>query len=318
MLRHTRDAHCPDTPAATRAAVGRVSVVMPTYNRSAYLRRVIDSYLRQPAVCRVIVVDDGSPEDYREGIRYAVEQAAHYGVDVIYLRHATRQGAPAARNTALEHITGEAVLFTDDDVLIAPDFIEIAIERLEALQADIVGGRMIPASEFSEIDTALRSDPEGGSGGRVFNYLAVTADYTTDTGRDVEIPFVHTVSVWRRWMLDNGVRFDSSYGGNGYREESAAQLRAREIGARVYHCPRLVFWHVRSVRTGGQHRGSRLWWYGWALRNNWRFLQKHYAFLQRTFHLRAPMWVSFAALAVRLTSTFVPTSAKRLVKRLVR
>lgn len=318
MAQYTREACSPDFPTVKRTAISRVSVVIPTYNRSAYLRRVIGSYLQQPAVCQVIVVDDGSPEDYSEGIKYAEEQAAHRGVDVVYFRHATRQGAPAARNTALAHVTGEAVLFTDDDVLIAPDFIEIAIERLEALQADIVGGRMIPASEFSEINTALRFSPDGGSRGRVFNYLAITADYTTDTGQDVELPFVHTVSVWRRWVLDNGVWFDSSYGGNGYREESAAQLLARGIGARIYHCPRMVFWHVRSVRTGGQHRGSRLWWYVWALRNNWRFLQKHYAFLQHTFHLRAPMWVSFVALAVRLTSTFVPSSLKNLIKRLVR
>lgn len=318
LLHHTPGARGVEFYRVKHIAIGRVSVVIPTYNRSAYLRRVIGSYFQQPAVHQVVVVDDGSLEDYAASIRYARELAVQCGAEVVYLRHPRRQGAPTARNTALEHVTGEAVLFTDDDVLIAPDFIEIALERLEALPADIVGGRMILASEFSEVNTDLRASPEGRVQAKVFNYLALTADYTADTGQDVELPFVHTVSVWRRWVLDHGVRFDSSYGGNGYREESAAQLLARRLGARICHCPRMVFWHVRSIRTGGQHRGSKLWWYLWSLRNNWRFLRNHYAFLQHTFHLRAPWWVSFVALAVRLTSIFVPHSFKNWVKRLAR
>ena len=44
-----------------------ISIVIPTYNRSAILKYVVDSVLAQTVrVARVIVVDDGSTDDTAE------------------------------------------------------------------------------------------------------------------------------------------------------------------------------------------------------------------------------------------------------------
>jgi glycosyltransferase involved in cell wall biosynthesis len=40
-----------------------VTIVIPTFNRSAMLRRCIESALAQTLACEVIVVDHGSKDD---------------------------------------------------------------------------------------------------------------------------------------------------------------------------------------------------------------------------------------------------------------
>lgn len=89
--------------------VGRVTVVIPTYNRAALLPRAIDSVLRQTAadLCETVVVDDGSTDDTPQVI-------AAYGDRVRYLRQDNR-GAGAARNAGIRAATTEFVAFLDSD-----------------------------------------------------------------------------------------------------------------------------------------------------------------------------------------------------------
>ncbi len=294
-----------------------VSVIIPTYNRSAYLERVIRSYVHQKAVKQIIIVNDGSTEDYTTCINSARQMADEQGVELLYLCHATRRGCPAARNSAIVQIrNSEIVLIADDDVFIAPDFVQIGLDCLKNLNADIVGGRMIDATEFADINSDQREGLRV-SKDKVFNYWALIADYRLDPGEPIELPFVHTVSMWKRWIFDDGLRFDPNYQGNNYREDSAAHIGARKIGAKIFYCPQMVFWHVRSLRKGGVYQGSKLWWYYWALRNNVKFLNDHYRFIRSNFQPTIPGWLSFLALAIRLTSTFLPSNLKSIMKRMI-
>lgn len=98
-----------------------VSVVIPTYNRSAILARTLESLAAQePDSPRfeVHVADDGSEED----IRSVVESAA--GLDVHYhRRERDRFGAGQARNLAAAAAKGDIVVFLDSDCIVGPDFI---------------------------------------------------------------------------------------------------------------------------------------------------------------------------------------------------
>jgi glycosyltransferase involved in cell wall biosynthesis len=91
----------------------RVSVIIPTYNRSQLLRTAIDSVLTQtyPAI-ETIVVDDGSTDDTDSVM-------AQYAGRVTYIKQAN-QGVEAARNRGIRAASGEYLSFLDDDDLFMP------------------------------------------------------------------------------------------------------------------------------------------------------------------------------------------------------
>src|SRR5918994_358407 len=93
----------------------QVSVVLPTRDRSAMLRKSLRSALDQEGVVlEVIVVDDGSVDDTtRELDRIEDER-------LTVIHHQTAKGLAAARNAAIARANGEWVAFLDDDDFWAP------------------------------------------------------------------------------------------------------------------------------------------------------------------------------------------------------
>ena len=100
-----------------------VSIVIPCYNQSAFLRTALDAAVNQtlPAL-EIIVVDDGSSEDVASVV-------AEYP-SVRYLRVANR-GLPGARNAGLMNARGHAFLPLDADDWIEPTFLEKTLPLLE-------------------------------------------------------------------------------------------------------------------------------------------------------------------------------------------
>jgi glycosyltransferase involved in cell wall biosynthesis len=97
---------------------GRVTVIIPTYNRAAVLRRAVDSVRAQTAAdcCDVLIVDDGSTDG-------TARVLAELGPGVQVVRQANAGGA-AARNTGIRASRGEFVAFLDSDDYWLPDKIE--------------------------------------------------------------------------------------------------------------------------------------------------------------------------------------------------
>jgi glycosyltransferase involved in cell wall biosynthesis len=88
-----------------------VSVIMPTWNRTQYLRESIDAVLTQTAPIReLIIADDGSETAARE---FLEQYAARPGIRVLWRSHC---GKPAAvRNAALRAASGRYIAFADSD-----------------------------------------------------------------------------------------------------------------------------------------------------------------------------------------------------------
>jgi glycosyltransferase involved in cell wall biosynthesis len=106
-----------------RPCLPRVSVIIPTYNRSELLRVAVESVLAQtyPNI-EIIVVDDGSTDD-------TATMMAQYAERVTYLQQ-TNRGVAVARNTGFRAASGEYVTFLDDDDLIIPTKIERQMQVL--------------------------------------------------------------------------------------------------------------------------------------------------------------------------------------------
>jgi glycosyltransferase involved in cell wall biosynthesis len=126
--------------------VDRISVVIPTYNRSALIARALESALgQQRPGSEILVVDDGSTDDTERVL-------AGYGDRIRVVRQANRGGA-AARNRGVADARGEWIAFLDSDDLWPRDYLARMSDAIAA-----TAGR----AQFYFADTQLSSTQGGG------------------------------------------------------------------------------------------------------------------------------------------------------------
>lgn len=113
----------------------KLSVIMPVYNREAFVREAIDSVLNQSFEdYELIIVDDGSTDNTINIINSYTDPR------IVLIRHKTNKGISAARNTGLKYARGDFIVNADSDDINLPTKFEEQIKFLEENQDyDIVG-----------------------------------------------------------------------------------------------------------------------------------------------------------------------------------
>lgn len=182
----------------------RVSVIIPTYNRAAWLQEAVNSVANQTfSDVELIIADDGSDDDTRQIV-------SHFSHPVRYLRLA-HSGRPAVvRNRALEAAAGDLVAFLDDDDLWAPQKLEeqVAIfEQRPDLAFIYCDARAM--SETGQLSPSLLS-PEQKRPERLFDALLTSCFIYPSTvmahrgrlleagGFDESLPIVEDYDLWLR------------------------------------------------------------------------------------------------------------------------
>ena len=110
-----------------------ISVVIPTYRRPVLLRKCLDALRGQtywPTFYEVIVVSDG-PDSETEALvqRFARE---HPDCAVFLHQLPAKKGPAAARNHGWKKSSGELIVFTDDDCIPDPCWLEEYAARYQA------------------------------------------------------------------------------------------------------------------------------------------------------------------------------------------
>ncbi len=103
----------------------KVSVIVPTYERSELITRAIDSIFAQTwKDIEVIVIDDNIPDSmWQKKTRERLKKYNIYS-NFVYLTTSGKIGGGAARNLGIRHATGEYITFLDDDDRFLPEKIE--------------------------------------------------------------------------------------------------------------------------------------------------------------------------------------------------
>ena len=110
-----------------------ISVIIPVYNMEKYLKRCLDSVLKQTySNLEIIVVDDGSIDN--SGKICDEYSKKDNRIKVI---HKENGGISDVRNVGIENATGDYIGFVDSDDYIAEDMFETLYNLSEENSADI-------------------------------------------------------------------------------------------------------------------------------------------------------------------------------------
>lgn len=111
-----------------REGVGKVSVIIPAFNRVAYIAETVESVLSQdyPDV-ELIVVDDGSTDGTYEAL---LEYAGRGQLKLLTHPGHENRGQSAALNLGLREATGDFIAILDSDDLFLPGKLKVQVEYL--------------------------------------------------------------------------------------------------------------------------------------------------------------------------------------------
>lgn len=233
------------------------SVAVCTYNRCESLAETLQALgaLQVPAGWRweLIVVDNNSRDDTRATVERF--QASRPDLLVRY-EHEARQGLSHARNHAIAAARGEWLVFTDDDVLPAPDWLTLLVQGMRTHGCSAAGGYIAPLW----LATPPRWLTE-----RFYGFLAVKTDEAgpREVRRHDEMPFGASLA-FRRQVFDEVGLFDPQLGRMGNKlaggEEIDVLMRIVERGGKVMYFPQAKVRHkVEAFRL--EKRYFRRWRY---------------------------------------------------------
>lgn len=108
------------------------SVIMPVYNKAEYVEKAVRSVLSQKHLKEIIAVDDGSTDGSGDILDALSKQDKR-----LIVVHQENKGVSAARNRAIEIISGKYVCFCDADDTLDANFFENAYEDIITQKPDI-------------------------------------------------------------------------------------------------------------------------------------------------------------------------------------
>ena len=140
-----------------------VSVIVPIYNVSAYLRRCLDSLTEQSLDgLEIILVNDGSTDDSGD---IAQEYVSRYPELFIY-HEEKNSGLSAARNNGFALSHGEYIAFVDSDDYVAPDIYRKMYGKAREDDSDLV------CCAYDRIRSSAK-DPDNIETVRQYRFLAM-------------------------------------------------------------------------------------------------------------------------------------------------
>ena len=234
----------------------KVSIIFATYNRNDLLVQTLQGLVNMDTAgldWEVILADNAGNEETASisksfssslPLKYIIEKAP---------------GKNNALNTALEHASGDLLIFTDDDVIPDSKWIKALVDATGRWKtADLFGGRILP--KFPDGMAAPPIDDA------VFLRLAyVIADWDLPEGEHPAGKIWGPNMMVRRRVFDRGLRFNPNIGPTGTSyvmgSETEFLLRASGAGHTAVYVPSAMVYHqIRPVQL------THSWIYGRAFR----------------------------------------------------
>lgn len=174
----------------------KVSIIMPVYNGSEYLKTSIESIIKQTFNdIEIICVDDGSEDNSLELLN---EMAEKYSC--IKVLSQENQGSGKARNYGIDESEGEYIGFIDaDDIFVDENSLELLYTKACENNADIVSGNLKKLTQ----DRVLVDNPNCAED----NYYCFEKDAFISP-EEYGVPWAFYKNLFKKEFLDkNNIRF---------------------------------------------------------------------------------------------------------------
>jgi len=233
----------------------RFSVVIPTMRREAILEATLESLQQcEPKPAEVIVID-ADAEGSSEPVVTAFDQQVAPAVR--YLR--TPPSLTRQRNIGIDDVSGDVIVFLDDDVSIQPELFELLEEAYRDPGVVGVTGRVIEPESRRRLGPASalrRLLPGGGREGTFTRYGYPR--YLRDLSRPLDVEFMQGCFMSARREAAAAVRFDEHMGGYALAEDEDFSFRLSQLG-RIRYLPELVVRHRKlGFGSADERRFGRL------------------------------------------------------------
>jgi glycosyltransferase involved in cell wall biosynthesis len=283
-----------------------ISIVLGTYNRAASLHVTLESVSRLlcPAglAWELLVVDNNSTDSTQEVVGKFTATVA-FPVRYIFEK---RQGRSAALNAGIAGAKGEVIVFTDDDVILRPDWLSNLKRTFDDFNCAAVAGKVVPQWNHAKPDW-LEMD----------GHFAVTNFDLGDELKEVKVPPLGANSAFRREVFGKYGLFRLDLGVRGSEhtitcDDTEFGERLIRGGEKIVYCPTAIVYHpVDPNRTTKKYFLSWYYYNGVSLTRT--------AGLPRdgVFWLGIPRWL-FRELLTSLAKWTLSLPGKRRFQRKLR
>ena len=190
-------------------------------------------------------------------------------------------GTPYSRNRGIEIAQCEYTFTGEDDLELSDGFFALLLAHMHDTGADIISGRNIFRFEDESKEESI--DRTNKAVGHAVNRKEITVLTGIHTPGDQEQALLPAPMLGRTDLFRK-IRWDESYVGNFWREESDFQLSARECGYKLVFCPHAISFNlvIKGDRSGIHSFGviKRV---VYIVKNNWRFTRKHRDLIAQEF-----------------------------------
>jgi len=245
-----------------------LTFVIPTYNRRFVIAGELDRISNLSRYADVIIIDDGS----EDGTYAFLKETFRRNSRIKLVRNVANDGSAHCWNVGLAKAsTGTVFFLHDDSVELLPStrqFVETL--RASIKKYEIVG---VHVAEYEPFRV-----PFGGAARDVlYQLLYALAGQIVSRNYDgmKQTWFVSGILGVRR-DVGLAVGFDDKMlTGNGFREESDFELRARRSGFRILYNPNIGVVHRRNLGGGQSLKAAGDRYTFWAVRNQLIFMRKN-------------------------------------------
>lgn len=218
-----------------------LSIIVVTKNRCELLKELLESILRQKGKKRfeyeVIIADNGSTDSTKRIVKEFQESS---DIDLVYL-YDERTGRSRTCNKAIGQAKGNIIVFTDDDVIVAEDWIEEIYNCFKETKADAIGGKILTrfpkhvkhwTMDYMDILTGPYVNHDYGEG--ILPYQ-----------RPDMRPFVGANMAIRKKVLEElgGYREDLGPGAGTFGDDTDLFMKLYYNQKKIVYCGKALVWH---------------------------------------------------------------------------